>query len=84
MTRRRRVIPSQAERQTVSQDIAYFEFHAEDQEPVVNYFARSFGFAEVAACDEADRSSALLAQGDVRVVVGGTWRPAPGGSGRPP
>ncbi|MEU6097827.1 4-hydroxyphenylpyruvate dioxygenase [Streptomyces sp. NPDC047079] len=50
-------------------DIAYLEFSATDHGSVVDYFTRSFGFTEAAFCEEPHRSSTLLRQGDVRIVV---------------
>jgi 4-hydroxymandelate synthase len=50
-------------------DIAYLEFSAGDHESVVDYFTRSFGFAETARCAEPHRDATLLRQGDVRIVV---------------
>lgn len=53
----------------VVRDIAYSELYAKDKQSVVDYFVASMGFAAVADSVEADRTSTLLRQGDVRLVV---------------
>lgn len=53
----------------VAQDIEYVEIYASDERAVVEYFASSFGFAQVAE-SVGDRShSWLLRQGSVQIVV---------------
>lgn len=54
---------------TTVHDIAYLEFSATDHTSAVDYLTRSFGFTEAASCEEPYRSSTLLRQGDVRIVV---------------
>jgi 4-hydroxymandelate synthase len=59
------------------QDIAYVELFASDAVPAVDYFVSALGFTRVADSVEIDRSSILLSQGDVRLVVTsgrGIWK----------
>lgn len=50
-------------------DVAYLEFSAEDHAAAVDYFTRAFRFSETARCTEPERSSTLLCQGGIRLVV---------------
>jgi 4-hydroxymandelate synthase len=50
-------------------DIAYIELYARDKEAAVEYFFSGAGFTQIAESDEVDRSSTLLRQGDVRLIV---------------
>ncbi|GAA1242964.1 4-hydroxyphenylpyruvate dioxygenase [Kitasatospora nipponensis] len=59
------------------QDIAYFELYTRDKVKTVDYFVSAMGFTRVADCVEVDRSSVLLSQGGVRLLVTsgrGIWR----------
>ncbi|WP_330333171.1 4-hydroxyphenylpyruvate dioxygenase [Streptomyces sp. NBC_00536] len=59
------------------QDIAYVELFASDKVSAVDYFVSALGFTRVADSVEVDRSSILLRQGDVRLVVTsgrGIWK----------
>ncbi|CAM5422375.1 4-hydroxyphenylpyruvate dioxygenase [Streptomyces avidinii] len=59
------------------QDISYVELFASDKVAAVDYFVSALGFTRVADSVEVDRSSILLQQGDVRLVVTsgrGIWK----------
>jgi 4-hydroxymandelate synthase len=59
------------------QDIAYVELFTRDKLAAVDYFVSAMGFTRVADSVEVDRSSILLGQGDVRLVVTsgrGIWK----------
>ncbi|MET7355804.1 4-hydroxyphenylpyruvate dioxygenase [Streptomyces mirabilis] len=59
------------------QDIAYVELFASDKVSAVDHFVSALGFTRVADSVETDRSSVLLRQGDVRLVVTsgrGIWK----------
>ncbi|MFJ9742856.1 4-hydroxyphenylpyruvate dioxygenase [Streptomyces sp. NPDC101166] len=61
----------------VVQDIAYVELFTKDKSSTTEYFVSAMGFTQVADSVEVDRSSVLLRQGDVQVVVTtgrGTWK----------
>ncbi|MGW1228904.1 4-hydroxyphenylpyruvate dioxygenase [Streptomyces sp. NPDC001478] len=61
----------------VVQDIAYVELFTKDKRSTTDYFVNALGFTRVADSVEVDRSSVLLRQGDVQVVVTtgrATWR----------
>ncbi|MGY4927220.1 4-hydroxyphenylpyruvate dioxygenase [Streptomyces sp. 900105755] len=55
------------------QDIAYVELYARDKVSTVDYFVSAMGFRRVADCVQFDRSSVLLRQGDMHVVVTSGW-----------
>ena len=58
-------------------DIAYVELYTRNKITAVDYFVSAMGFARVADSVEVDRSSVLLVQGEVRLVVTsgrGVWR----------
>ncbi|MBT2400075.1 4-hydroxyphenylpyruvate dioxygenase [Streptomyces sp. ISL-100] len=58
-------------------DIAYAELYTKDKVSTVNYFVSAMGFTPVADSVEVDRSSVLLRQGEVQVVVTsgrGIWK----------
>ncbi|MFJ9153160.1 4-hydroxyphenylpyruvate dioxygenase [Streptomyces sp. NPDC102270] len=50
-------------------DIAYVEMYTRDKATTVDYFVSAMGFARVADAVEPERSSVLLQQGEVRLVV---------------
>jgi 4-hydroxymandelate synthase len=57
--------------------IEYVELYAGDQQSVVEYFVSRFGFSQVAESAVDEMHSALLRQGDVKLVVTagpGTWK----------
>ncbi|WNM31450.1 4-hydroxyphenylpyruvate dioxygenase [Streptomyces sp. Li-HN-5-11] len=59
------------------QDIVYAELFTSDKVAAVDYFVSALGFSKVADSVETDRSSVLLRQGDVKLVVTsgrGVWR----------
>ncbi|MFJ3927478.1 4-hydroxyphenylpyruvate dioxygenase [Streptomyces sp. NPDC090022] len=59
------------------QDIAYVELFASDAVSTIDHFVSALGFTRVADSVEVDRSSILLRQGDVRLVVTsgrGVWK----------
>ncbi|MEU2064757.1 4-hydroxyphenylpyruvate dioxygenase [Streptomyces sp. NPDC013455] len=59
------------------QDIAYIELFTRDKLVAVDYFVSAMGFTRVADSVEIDRSSILLRQGDVQLVVTsgrGIWK----------
>ncbi|MEV7116690.1 4-hydroxyphenylpyruvate dioxygenase [Streptomyces anulatus] len=59
------------------QDIAYVELFASDKVSAVDFFVSALGFTRVADSVETDRSSVLLRQGDVQLVVTsgrGIWK----------
>ncbi|MFE1315875.1 4-hydroxyphenylpyruvate dioxygenase [Streptomyces sp. NPDC058755] len=51
------------------QDIVYAELFTSDKVSAVDYFVSGLGFSKVADSVETDRSSVLLCQGDVKLVV---------------
>ncbi|GAA3768458.1 4-hydroxyphenylpyruvate dioxygenase [Streptomyces coacervatus] len=58
-------------------EIEYVELYARDKQAMADYFVSSLGFARVADSVGADRSSVLLRQGDVQLLVTsgpGTWK----------
>jgi 4-hydroxymandelate synthase len=52
-----------------AQDIAYIEFYTGDHRSALDYFVSSLGFMQVAESVASTGHSALLRQGDVRLVV---------------
>jgi 4-hydroxyphenylpyruvate dioxygenase-like putative hemolysin len=50
-------------------DIAYVELYTRDKATTVEYFVSAMGFSRVADSVEPERSSVLLQQGEVRLVV---------------
>lgn len=50
-------------------DIAYVELYTRDKATTVDYFVSAMGFIRVADSVEPERSSVLLRQGEVRLVV---------------
>ncbi|WP_228718088.1 hypothetical protein [Kitasatospora acidiphila] len=50
-------------------DIAYVELYTRDKLSTVDYFVSAMGFTRVADSVEAEQSSVLLQQGEVRLVV---------------
>ncbi|MFC9133183.1 4-hydroxyphenylpyruvate dioxygenase [Streptomyces sp. NPDC057099] len=61
----------------VAHDIAYVELYTRDKVPAIDYFVSAMGFTRVADCVEIDKSSVLLRQGDVQLVVTsgrGVWK----------
>ncbi|MCC9311903.1 4-hydroxyphenylpyruvate dioxygenase [Kitasatospora sp. RB6PN24] len=50
-------------------DIAYVELYTRDKVAAVDYFVSAMGFTRVADAVEAEQSSVLLQQGEVRLVV---------------
>ncbi|NEE13295.1 4-hydroxyphenylpyruvate dioxygenase [Streptomyces sp. SID7499] len=61
----------------VAHDIAYVELYTRDKVPAIDYFVSAMGFTRFADCVEVDKSSVLLRQGDVRLVVTsgrGIWK----------
>ncbi|MFH8447347.1 4-hydroxyphenylpyruvate dioxygenase [Streptomyces sp. NPDC018026] len=59
------------------QDIAHVELLTTDERATVDYFVSSMGFTRMAKSEDRERSSVLLRQGDVRIVVSsgpGTWK----------
>ncbi|GGJ08726.1 4-hydroxyphenylpyruvate dioxygenase [Streptomyces brasiliensis] len=50
-------------------DVAYVELYASKKKSVVDYFVSSMGFQQTAELVGVDRSSALLQQGSVKLVV---------------
>ncbi|MFE5039291.1 4-hydroxyphenylpyruvate dioxygenase [Streptomyces sp. NPDC056683] len=61
----------------VMQDIVYCELFTSDKVSAVDHFVSALGFSKVADSVETDRSSVLLCQGDVKLVVTsgrGIWR----------
>lgn len=50
-------------------DIAYVELYAKNKASAVEHFVSTLGFTQVADCVQPDRSSALLRQNDVQIVV---------------
>ncbi|GAA1655179.1 4-hydroxyphenylpyruvate dioxygenase [Nonomuraea maheshkhaliensis] len=59
------------------QDISYVELFTQDKISAVDYFVTAMGFTRVADSVEVDRSSVLLRQGGVQLVVTsgrGIWR----------
>ncbi|MBD0423938.1 4-hydroxyphenylpyruvate dioxygenase [Streptomyces sp. TRM S81-3] len=58
-------------------DIAHVELYTREKVSTVDYFVSAMGFTCIADCVEVDRSSALLQQGDVQLVVTsgrGIWK----------
>lgn len=58
-------------------DIAYAELYTRDKVSTVDYFVSAMGFTQVADCVEVDRSSVLLRQGEVQLVITsgrGVWK----------
>ncbi|WP_030925602.1 4-hydroxyphenylpyruvate dioxygenase [Streptosporangium amethystogenes] len=58
-------------------DIAYVELYTKDQVSTVDHFVSAMGFTRVADSVETDRSSSLLRQGKVQLVVTsgrGIWK----------
>ncbi|MEV5205201.1 4-hydroxyphenylpyruvate dioxygenase [Streptomyces sp. NPDC053720] len=58
-------------------DIAYAELYTRDKASTVDYFVSAMGFTRVADCVEADRSSVLLRQGEMQLVITsgrGVWK----------
>ncbi|MGI5041452.1 4-hydroxyphenylpyruvate dioxygenase [Streptomyces sp. JAC128] len=53
----------------VVQDIAYVELFTRDKRSAVDHLVSAMGFTPVADSVEVDRSSLLLRQGDVRIIV---------------
>jgi 4-hydroxymandelate synthase len=51
------------------QDIAYVELFTRDEASAVDYFAAALGFTRVADHTEPDRSSILLRQGEIQLVI---------------
>lgn len=51
------------------QDIVYAELFTSDKVSAVDYFVSGLGFSKVADSVETDRSSVLLCQGDMKLVV---------------
>ncbi|UKY54129.1 4-hydroxyphenylpyruvate dioxygenase [Streptomyces inhibens] len=51
------------------QDIAYVELYTKNKVTAVDYFVSAMGFTRVADSVEVDRSSVLLRQGDVQLVI---------------
>ncbi|MER5887987.1 4-hydroxyphenylpyruvate dioxygenase [Streptomyces sp. NPDC001941] len=61
----------------VVQDIAYVELFTRDKLAAVDHFTSALGFTRIADSVEVDRSSILLGQGDVQLVVTsgrGIWK----------
>ncbi|MCW7941477.1 4-hydroxyphenylpyruvate dioxygenase [Streptomyces hygroscopicus] len=61
----------------VAHDIAYVELYTRDKVSTVDYFVSAMGFTRVADSVEVDRSSVLLRQGEVQLVVTsgrGIWK----------
>ncbi|MDX3113102.1 MULTISPECIES: 4-hydroxyphenylpyruvate dioxygenase [Streptomyces] len=59
------------------QDLVYAELFTSDKVSTADYFVSALGFSRVADAVETDRSSVLLRQGDVQLVITsgrGTWR----------
>ncbi|MET7329819.1 4-hydroxyphenylpyruvate dioxygenase [Nonomuraea sp. NPDC005650] len=59
------------------QDISYVELYVRDKISAVDYFVTAMGFTRVADSVEVDRSSVLLRQGQVQLVVTsghGIWK----------
>jgi len=59
------------------QDISHVEVYTKDKISTVHHLVSALGFTRVADCVEADRSSVLLRQGGVQLVVTsgrGTWK----------
>ncbi|MFB6836223.1 hypothetical protein [Streptomyces sp. NPDC056361] len=59
------------------EDIAYVELYTKDKVRALRHLVSVLGFTRVADCVEVDRSSVLLRQGAVQLVVTsgrGTWR----------
>ncbi|MER7000247.1 VOC family protein [Streptomyces sp. NPDC000410] len=59
------------------QDIVYIEMYTRDKVSTVDHFVSAMGFTRVADSVEFDRSSALLRQGEVQLVVTsgrGVWK----------
>lgn len=52
-----------------AQDIAYIEFYTGDHRSALDYFVSSLGFMQVAESAASTGHSALLRQGDVRLVI---------------
>ncbi|MDH6217856.1 4-hydroxyphenylpyruvate dioxygenase [Streptomyces pseudovenezuelae] len=58
-------------------DIAHVEMYTRDKAATADYFVSAMGFTWVADCVEVDRSSVLLRQGDLHLVVTsgpGVWK----------
>ncbi|MFJ6659012.1 4-hydroxyphenylpyruvate dioxygenase [Streptomyces sp. NPDC091377] len=58
-------------------DVAYIELYTSNRKSVVDYFVSSMGFTQAAEAVAVDRSSALLRQGSVNLVVTtgpATWK----------
>jgi 4-hydroxymandelate synthase len=53
----------------VARDIEYVELYTSDEHSAINYFVSSLGFTQVARSADYDKSSALLRQGAVHVLV---------------
>ncbi|WP_234542813.1 4-hydroxyphenylpyruvate dioxygenase [Streptomyces shenzhenensis] len=51
------------------QDIAYVELYTRDSRSTIDYFVSAMGFTRVADCVEVDRSSVLLRQGQMQLIV---------------
>lgn len=51
------------------QDIAHVEIYTRDKNSTVDYFTSAMGFTRIAESEESDRSSTLLRQGSVHLVV---------------
>ncbi len=61
----------------VAHDIAYIELYTKDKVSAIDHLVSGLGFTRVADSVEADRSSVLLRQGSVQVVLTsgrGVWR----------
>lgn len=61
----------------VVQDIAHVEMYTRDKVSTVDYFVSAMGFTQIADSVEVDRSSTLLRQGEVQLVVTsgrGIWK----------
>ncbi|MEV4449890.1 4-hydroxyphenylpyruvate dioxygenase [Streptomyces mirabilis] len=55
------------------QDLAYVELYTRDKVSTVDHFVSAMGFTRVADCVEFDRSSVLLRQGAMHLVVTSGW-----------
>jgi 4-hydroxymandelate synthase len=58
-------------------DIAYIELYTTNKVPTVDYFVSAMGFTRIADSVEVDRSSVLLRQGEVQLVITsgrGIWK----------
>ncbi|MEV8547784.1 4-hydroxyphenylpyruvate dioxygenase [Streptomyces sp. NPDC051572] len=59
------------------QDIAHVEMYTRDKVSTVDYFVSAMGFMQIADSVEVDRSSTLLRQGEVQLVITsgrGVWK----------